>query len=69
MATTAQITDFETSGHKEGGFFVHLGKKFMLAAEARAILRIEQEAGHMLTEEQVERMKRDFAQRCQRLLG
>jgi hypothetical protein len=35
----------------------------MLAFEARAIYRVQQEAGHLLTAKQISRMKADFERR------
>lgn len=61
MASTAHISDFQSAEGK--GLLARIGAGLMLAFEARAIYRVEQEAGHLLSEGQIARMKADFERR------
>jgi hypothetical protein len=63
MASTAHITDFQTTGVEGKGVLARIAAGLMLAFEARAIYRVQQEAGHLLTEQQIAAMKADFARR------
>lgn len=69
MASTAQITDFQSTGVEGKGLLARIAAGLMLAFEARAIYRVEQEAGHLLTEQQIAAMKADFARRRSALNG
>ncbi len=63
MASTAQLTDFQSTSTEGKSLLARIGAGLMLAFEARAIYRVQQEAGHLLTEEQIRRMKADFERR------
>lgn len=63
MASTAHIADFEATGVEGKGVLARIAAGLMLAFEARAIYRVEQEDGHLLTAEQINHMKADFARR------
>jgi hypothetical protein len=63
MASTAQLTDFQSTSTEGKSLLARIGAGLMLAFEARAIYRVQQEAGHLLTEEQISRMKADFERR------
>ncbi len=63
MASTAQITDFHSGSTEGRSLLSRIGAGLMLAFEARAIYRVQQEAGHLLTEAQLNRMKADFERR------
>jgi hypothetical protein len=69
MASTAHITDFQATGVEGKGFLARIAAGLMLAFEARAIYRVEQEAGHLLSEDQIKRMKADFARRRAAIQG
>ncbi|MEE4236509.1 MAG: hypothetical protein V2I51_07270 [Anderseniella sp.] len=63
MASTAQLTDFQSTSTEGKSLLARIGAGLMLAFEARAIYRVQQEAGHLLTAEQISRMKADFERR------
>jgi len=69
MASTAQITDFQSTSNEGKSLLARIGAGLMLAFEARAIYRVQQEAGHLLTEQQINRMKADFERRRNALHG
>jgi hypothetical protein len=64
MATTAPITGFDTTAtRRQGRSGPALLHGLMLAFEARAIYRLEQEAGHLLSEESLRSMKAEYNKR------
>ena len=65
MAVTAQFNEFHTSA-KSGsshGFFTRLMTRVCLISEARAIHRLETEAAHLLSADQLRQIKANFAVR------
>ncbi|MDX1718078.1 MAG: hypothetical protein R3287_14305 [Anderseniella sp.] len=63
MATTAPITGFESSASEGKSVLARIAQGLMLAFEARAIYRLEQEAGHLLSEENLRNMKSEYNKR------
>ena len=63
MATTAPITGFETTASEGKGVLTRIAAGLMLAFEARAIYRLEQEASHLLSEESLRNMKAEYNKR------
>lgn len=63
MATTAPITGFQTTAQQGKGLFTRIAEGMMLAFEARAIYRLEQEAGHLLSEQHLRNMKAEYHKR------
>lgn len=69
MAGTAQITDFNTTDIEGKGVLARIYAGLLLAFEARAIYRVEQEAGHLISETQLNAMKADYMKRRAAALG
>lgn len=65
MAVTAQFDEFHpsVSSNTSRGVFARLMTRVFLVCEARAIRRLETEAAHLLSSEQLGQIKRDFAAR------
>ncbi len=65
MAVTAQFHEFHSSVDTDNsrGFFARLMTRICLVSEARAIHRLEMEAGHLLSADHLLQIKTDFAAR------
>jgi hypothetical protein len=63
MATTAPVTGFDTTAREGKGLWARIADGLTLAFEARAIYRLEQEAGHLMTEEHLRSMKAEYNKR------
>ena len=69
MAVTAQFNEFHTStiNKNSRNFFTRLVTRIFLNCEARAIHRLEIEAGHLLSTDQLRQIKAEFAARKARV--
>ncbi len=63
MATTTHFAPFPTATVEGKSTLSRIYQGLLLAFEARAIYRVQQEAGHLLTEKQLETMKQDYLKR------
>ena len=65
MAVTAQFSEFHTSTTSKNSrdFLTRLVTRIFLNCEARAIHRLEIEAGHLLDADQLRQIKAEFAAR------
>jgi hypothetical protein len=67
MAVTAQLEQFPSvsgsSTSSAKGAFANLLARITIAAEARAIFRMEREFAHLLSAQDMVRIKHDFAKR------
>ena len=63
MARTAHISGFQSSETECKSLLARIGSALMMAFEARAIYRVQQEAGHLLSEKQLASMKAEFEKR------
>lgn len=66
MAATAHLNQFHSADRvveSKQGFFARLMTRVLLNSEARAIHRLEVEAGHLLGSDHLRQIKADFAVR------
>ena len=65
MAVTAQFNQYQStiSGKHSGGLVSRLMTRMLLNCEARAIHRLEVEAGHLLGADELRHIKAEFAAR------
>lgn len=72
MAVTAQIDQFHSTARTRDngpGLFSRLLTRVVLMSEARAIHRLETEAAHLLSPEQLRQIKIDYAVRKAKALS
>ena len=63
MATTTQFGQFPTASLEGRSTLWRIYQGLLLAFEARAIYRVQQEAGHLLTAKQLAAMQQDYLKR------